>query len=111
MVETILANNPKPGSLFNVNIPSHARGEPKGIKVVPMGVGRHGEGFERRRDPRGRTYYWMTYSPPYRLEGEDSDVIALADGHITVTPLQFDMTQHDQLSEVRSWEWPAPDRA
>ncbi|RUL83886.1 5'/3'-nucleotidase SurE [Tautonia sociabilis] len=106
VIETILAHTPRAGSLFNVNIPSAARGEPKGIKVVPMGVGRHGEGFERRRDPRGRTYYWMTYAPPYRLEGEESDVISLADGYITVTPLQFDMTRHGQLDEVRSWDWP-----
>jgi 5'-nucleotidase len=108
VIETILANKPKAGSLFNVNIPSAARGEPRGIKVVPMGVGRHGEGFEKRRDPRGRTYYWMTYAPPYRLEREQSDVIALADGHITVTPLHFDMTRHEQLDEVKSWDWPSP---
>ena len=36
---------------------------PEGIRVVPMGLGRYGEGFERRKDPRGRTYYWMTYNP------------------------------------------------
>ncbi len=108
VIESILANNPPAGSLFNVNIPSHARGEPKGIKVVPMGVGRHGEGFERRRDPRGRTYYWMTYAPPFRLEGEDNDVISLADGYITVTPLHFDMTRHSRLDQVRGWDWPPP---
>jgi 5'-nucleotidase len=50
----------------------------------------------------------MTYAPPYRLEGEQSDVIALADGHITVTPLHFDMTRHEQLDEVKSWDWPSP---
>jgi 5'-nucleotidase len=111
VIETILANNPPAGSLFNVNIPSHNRGEPKGIKVVPMGVGRHGEGFERRRDPRGRTYYWMTYAPPFRLEGEESDVIALAGGNITVTPLQFDMTRQAQLEQVRGWAWPGPESA
>ena len=65
VIEKILANKPANGSLFNVNLPAHSRGEPKGIRVVPMGLGRYGEGFERRQDPRGRTYYWMTYNPPY----------------------------------------------
>ena len=98
VIERILANNPKPGSLFNVNLPAHSRGEPKGIRVVPMGVGRHGEGFERRQDPRGRTYYWMTYNPPYNLEGPETDVTSLCEGYITVTPLHFDLTRHDQVA-------------
>jgi len=105
VIRRILANNPKPGSLFNINLPAHSRGEPKGIKVVPMGVGRHGEGFERRQDPRGRTYYWMTYNPPYHLEGPETDVTSLCEGYITVTPLHFDLTRHDQISEVGKWNW------
>lgn len=105
VIAKILANNPKPGSLFNVNLPAHSRGEPKGIRVVPMGVGRHGEGFERRQDPRGRTYYWMTYNPPYNLEGPATDVTALCEGYITVSPLHFDLTRHDQLAEVGGWDW------
>jgi len=105
VIEKILANKPPKGSLFNVNLPSHGRGEPKGIKVVPMGVGRHGEGFEKRRDPRGRTYFWMTYQPPFRLEGEETDVTALADNYITVTPLHFDLTRYDQLGQAKEWTW------
>ncbi len=105
VIERILANKPAAGSLFNVNLPAHARGEPKGIRVVPMGVGRHGEGFQRRQDPRGRTYYWLTYAPPFNLEGPETDVSALAEGHITVTPLHFDLTRHDQLAPVARWDW------
>jgi 5'-nucleotidase len=70
-----------------------------------MGVGRHGEGFERRRDPRGRTYYWMTYAPPYHLDGPVTDVTSLTEGYITVTPLHFDLTRHDLLPQLRDWEW------
>ncbi len=105
VIERILANKPPDGSLFNVNLPAHARGEPKGVRVVPMGVGRHGEGFERRRDPRGRTYYWLTYAPPFNLEGVESDVSSLAEGYITVTPLHFDLTRHDLLPDLRGRDW------
>ena len=105
VIERILAHNPQPGTLFNVNLPSSARGEPKGVRVVPMGIGRYGEGFERRRDPRGRTYYWMTYVPPYHLDGPETDVTSLCEGYITVTPLHFDMTRYDLLSEVAGWDW------
>jgi 5'-nucleotidase len=101
-----LSNNPPGGSLFNINLPSHARGEAKGVRVVPMGINRHGETFERRRDPRGRSYYWLTYAPPFNLDDEESDVACLAEGYITVTPLHFNMTRHDQLAEIGRWNWP-----
>ncbi len=105
VIERMLEHKPESGSLFNVNLPAHARGEPRGVRVVPMGVGRHGETFERRRDPRGRTYYWLTYAPPFNLEGEESDISSLAEGYITVTPLHFDLTRHDQLPGVAQWRW------
>ncbi|MEO6810072.1 MAG: 5'/3'-nucleotidase SurE, partial [Isosphaeraceae bacterium] len=90
IIERILSNQPPAGSLFNINLPAHSRGEPKGVRVVPMGIGRYGEGFEKRQDPRGRTYYWMTYAPPYQIEGPETDVTGLIEGYITVTPLHFD---------------------
>jgi 5'-nucleotidase len=105
VIERILAHKPSPGTLFNVNLPSHSRGEPKGVRIVPMGIGRYGEGFERRRDPRGRTYYWMTYTPPYHLDGPETDVTSLCEGYITVTPLHFDMTRYDLLPDVGGWDW------
>lgn len=105
VIEKIVQGKPPAGSLFNVNIPAHLRGEPKGIRVVPMDIGRHGEGFEKRRDPRGRTYYWMTYNPPFHITGEETDVTSLCEGYVTVTPLHFDLTRRDRLEELRSWKW------
>ncbi|KAJ3049069.1 hypothetical protein HK102_012565, partial [Quaeritorhiza haematococci] len=105
VIEKILANKPANGSLFNVNLPSRSRGEPKGVKVVPMDLGRHGEGFERRQDPRGRTYYWMTYTPPLEVSGPETDVTGLAERYVTVPPLHFDMTRHDMVDQVGGWDW------
>lgn len=108
IIEQILARKPAPGSLFNVNLPASGRGQARGVKVVPMSVGRHGETFERRTDPRGRTYYWITYAPPYHLDGPETDVSALAEGYVTVTPLHFDMTHHKRLAEMADWTWTRP---
>jgi len=105
VIERILAHHPPNGSLFNVNLPAHSRGEVKGVRVVPMGLGRYGEGFERRQDPRGRTYYWMTYEPPYNLQGPETDVSSLCEGYITVTPLHFDLTRYELIGEIRRWKW------
>jgi len=105
VIERILAHRPAAGSLFNVNLPAHSRGEPKGVRVVPMGLGRYGEGFECRQDPRGRTYYWMTYNPPYNLEGPETDITSLSEGYITITPLHFDMTRYDMIPALDHWNW------
>jgi 5'-nucleotidase len=105
VIDGILARKPAHGSLFNINLPAHARGEPRGVAVVPMGVGRHGETFERRKDPRGRDYYWLTYAPPFHFEGEPSDVSRLAEGYITVTPLHFDLTRRDEVERMAAWDW------
>lgn len=105
VIERILAQKPAAGSLFNVNLPSASRGAPKGVRVVPMSISRHGEAFERRKDPRGRTYYWLTYAPPYHLDGPDSDVSCLAEGYVTITPLHFDLTRRDQMAAVEKWPW------
>lgn len=108
IIESILAKKPPAGSLFNVNLPAHSRGEPKGVRAVPMAIGRHGETFERRRDPRGRTYFWLTYAPPYHIDGPATDVSSLAEGYITVTPLHFDLTRHDRIDELSTWDWSGP---
>lgn len=105
VIQKILANKPPTGSLYNINLPAHSRGEPRGVRVAPMGLGRYGEGFERRQDPRGRTYYWMTYNPPFHLEGPETDVTSLCEGYITVTPLHFDLTRYDEIQQVAAWNW------
>lgn len=105
IIETILEKKPPAGALYNVNLPASSRGPARGVKVVPMSVGRHGESFERRTDPRGRTYYWITYAPPYHIEGPETDVTALAEGYNTVTPLHFDMTHRPRLEELKGWGW------
>lgn len=107
-IRKILANGPEEGSLFNVNLPSHARGEPLGVRVVPMGLDVGSEGFQRRTDPRGRTYYWMDYQAPLRTEGPPTDITSLAEGYVTVTPLHFDMTHHRRFEELQNWTWDEP---
>ena len=50
------------------------------------------------RAPGDQTYYWMTYIPPFHLEGPETDVTSLCEGYITVTPLHFDLTRGRILS-------------
>ena len=72
---------------------------------MPQNVSVYEEKFDRRVNPRGRTYFWS--SPEFRCPEPhpDTDVSALAEGFITVTPLHFDLTNHARLKEMQTWTW------
>jgi 5'-nucleotidase len=77
---------------------------PAEVRVVPMGVDPWGESFECRNDPRGRPYYWANGTQPAAPTSAESDLAELRAGHITLTPLDFDMTRRDKLAAMRRWQ-------
>lgn len=94
--------------LFNLNIPTAALSQPSPeILVVPIGMNRYAHHFEKRTDPKSRTYYWATNDPPPEPTPHDTDVQALHRGAITVTPMHVDLTLHSQLETMSSWTWSA----
>lgn len=105
LIEQLLSRRGGPAHLYNINIPTAALelAQPQ-VRVVPMGAQRWGEAFERRTDPRGRAYFWAAGGPPTKLPAHETDMSALAQGHITLTPLEFDLTHHSAIAEVTSWE-------
>ena len=105
VIEQILAHNPPAGSLFNVNIPVLERGPIRGVKVMPQNVSPYSEKFDRRVNPRGRTYFWT--GPDFACPDPhpNTDVTALTESYITVTPLQFDLTDHVKVEPMKKWEW------
>ena len=91
------------GVAVNVNVPDLSAGPLKGVRVVPQSMKGWRERWDRRRDPRGRTYYWIYGEKDPEDRGIDSDVAALAERYVTVTPLRFDLTAHDRLEMLRGW--------
>ncbi len=104
LIEQILAQKDDQPQLYNINIPTTAISEPKGLRVVPMGVERYGEHYIKRVDPKGRPYYWATNDPPPQATDHDTDLTALAEGFVTLTPLQYDMTKQPVLNEMEDWK-------
>jgi 5'-nucleotidase len=109
VIEQILRLKKPEPYLYNLNIPTSAIDHPRGLRVVPMGVSRYGEHYIKRTDPRGRAYYWATNDPPPRPEGHDTDLIALTQGFVTLTPLQYNMTRHTVLAEMAGWKLSLPE--
>ena len=104
MIEQILANDNEKGHLYNINMPTAAMTEFKGMKVVPMGVSRYGEHFDKRTDPKGRDYYWATSDPPPQPEPHETDLTALAKGYVTLTALDYNMTNQKLLQQMSNWD-------
>ncbi|MBU4399022.1 MAG: 5'/3'-nucleotidase SurE [Planctomycetes bacterium] len=105
IIRQILENKTPEPQLYNLNVPTAAlTGEPE-VCVVPMNVTRYGGGFEKRVDPWGRDYYWLTGGPPQSVPGHETDLSALAKGKVTITPLDYDLTRRAALDEMRRWEF------
>lgn len=103
IIEKIVANQESRGGLFNINVPTAAtRGEHE-IHVVPMGVGHYGSDYIKRKDPLNRDYYWATVDPAPAPTAHETDLNALSQGHVTVSPLKFDLTRSELLDPVKDW--------
>jgi len=109
LIGQLLAHNPKPGSLWNINFPQSRPEWPLGVKIVPMGLERYRERLEKRIDPRGRSYYWSGLHPEQTPPTEpNSDVAGLSEGYVTITPLNFDLTCQNELQRFQDVEWDLP---
>jgi 5'-nucleotidase len=106
LIEQLLSRSKPSPELFNINIPTAATriyhsGQQPEVHLVPLGFWRYGQSYIKRQDPKGRDYYWSANeSPPQALPNE-TDICTLADGHITITPLQFDLTKASLLPSMQ----------
>ncbi|MFH1487396.1 MAG: 5'/3'-nucleotidase SurE, partial [Pseudomonadota bacterium] len=83
IIDYILENGLKEGTALNINIPALPRDRIRGIAVTRQGVGRFQERYERRIDPRGNIYYWLSGEKPVEEKIQDADAKVLKEGKIT----------------------------
>lgn len=104
-VQNVLTHSLPPKTLLNVNIPFLKRDEIKGFRVTRQGLRVYHSRLDERIDPRGRPYYWIGGDAPTGIPEPGTDVGALSEGYISVTPIQLDLTDYRALSNVSTWEW------
>jgi 5'-nucleotidase len=92
----ILANSLPQGIFLNINIPSPPW---KGIRIAKLGQKRYNPRVIEKQDPRGRHYYWIGTGNPKAIGDEESDVMIIKQGYITISPLHNDSTD---LTSVKS---------
>jgi 5'-nucleotidase len=89
--------------LLNVNIPDVAAEGLRGMRVTRLGKRHKAEGVVREVNPRGETVYWVGAAGPARDDGEGTDFHAVAQGYVSLTPLQIDLTHTAQLARLATW--------
>ena len=100
-----MARRPLPkGTLLNVNLPNLPAKKIKGVRVTNQSRTCFNDWFEKRTDPHGNTYYWMTGDYEPKDADKASDLNALRAGYVSVTPIQFDLTDYKFLSELEGWD-------
>ena len=103
ITKSVLVNGLPNGVCLNVNIPKSEKGKKiKGIKVCRQANANWEEEFDERKDPKGRTYYWLTGKFINYDKGKDTDEWALENHYISVVPVQFDVTAHNSISKINN---------
>lgn len=104
----VLATGLPAGVLLNVNVPERSYDDLKGVRITRQGLRVYRDALVRREDPRGRPYYWIGGEAPTGVEEQGTDFWALANGYVSVTPLQLDLTAHQHMDAFQDWETDLP---
>ncbi|NEQ97025.1 MAG: 5'/3'-nucleotidase SurE [Cyanothece sp. SIO2G6] len=124
LVDYVAQHPPSEPMLLNVNVPAIAEPEIAGVQLTRQGIRRYVDLFEKRVDPRGKTYYWLAGEVVETDDGNDldnfskwvqtiphtdwwsqtsTDVQAVRNHFISITPLQYNLTHVNGLANLQHW--------
>jgi 5'-nucleotidase len=103
IVQWVIERGLPAGTFLNVNVPSRPPAEIAGVAITRMGRRVYRDVLIRRQDPRDRPYYWIGGEPPAGHLDEGTDIWAVANGYVSITPIHLDMTAHDLISKLEGW--------
>jgi 5'-nucleotidase len=104
IVAQVMAHGLPKGTLLNVNIPGLPEAEVRGVRITRQGLRVYRDELVERADPRGRSYYWIGGDAPTSFPEPGTDVQALADGYVSVTPLHLDLTAYAAMPAIEAWQ-------
>jgi 5'-nucleotidase len=103
LVQRIQAQPPTEPMLLNVNVPDRAWDDLQGLGVTRLGKRHKAESVVKTTNPRGQTVYWVGAAGLAQDAGEGTDFHAVANGFVSITPLQMDLTRFSQMDSVNAW--------
>jgi 5'-nucleotidase len=104
--ERYVAARPRPGSVINVSIPALDSRWPKGARVCPPSATITYPKYQQEADAQGRRVFRFDGGDPELIADPNTDVQAVQEGYVAITPLKFDLTDRARLTEVSGWGWP-----
>lgn len=94
-----------PADMFlNVNFPAIPWDQAKGVAITRLGRRVYRDELVSRSDPRGRPYYWIGGKPPGGVPDRGTDIWAVANGYVSITPVYLDMTAYHYREDLRRWD-------
>ena len=91
------------GTLLNVNVPNFPEEEIAGILVTEQSKAKWDDIYEKRTDPFGKDYYWLTGKLVEVENEKQSDQLAIKNKFVSVTPIHFDLTDYETFKKMKSW--------
>ncbi len=104
VTKQLLSHQLPEGVVLNVNIPKLQAEQIKGVKICRQANATWVENFDERINPNGKKYYWLTGTFVNHDKGEDTDEWALANGYVSVVPVQYDLTAYHAIQQLNSWD-------
>jgi 5'-nucleotidase len=105
VAQSVLRYGLAPNVLLNVNVPYLPYEQLKGIRITRQGLRVYHDKLDQRLDPRGKPYYWTAGDLPTGVPEHGTDIGMLAEGCVSVTPIQLDLTAYHAIPDLNAWEW------
>lgn len=106
IIRFMVASDLSDGTALNVNIPGCPAEQIRGVVLARQGTSRFEERFDRRNDPRGNVYYWLTGETFIENGNPSNDSVALKQNYITITPIHYDLTCDKELERLQGFPLP-----
>jgi 5'-nucleotidase len=105
VVRQVIENGLSHEILLNVNVPFLPDEQIRGFALTRQGLRVYHSRLDERIDPRNKAYYWIGGDAPTGVPERGTDVGALAEGFVSITPLQLDLTAYRALTDLNTWQW------
>jgi len=89
-----------PKTILNINVPGLEKEDIGGIAITELGRRMFTDEYEKRVDPRGKTYYWMAGELIKETENDNTDIVAVRNNMVSVTPITFEMTRTSIMKDL-----------
>lgn len=108
VVRQVIENGLSHEILLNVNVPFLPGEKIRGFTLTRQGLRVYHSRLDERFDPRSKPYYWIGGDAPTGVPERGTDVGAQAEGFVSITPLQLDLTAYRALTDLNTWQWEDP---